>query len=182
MRMHTHKHLRAVSAALAILVGLLNNLTGRADSPKNANQNGGGQEDKRDKYLYVWAGDEAGVQPDFLTVVEFNENSANYGDIIATANGPTSGNEAHHCNISSDGNTILCGGLLSLLKDQDGLFFFDISKPKKPTFTSSTRPKLSSITDDPVPLAGGGFLVTMMGSQIGGAPGRVAEFDKKGRL
>src|SRR5262249_54513343 len=133
------------------------------------------KEAKRDKYLYVWAGDELGVLPDFLAVVDFNENSANYGEVVATANAPTSGNESHHCNISSDGNVILCGGLLSLLKDQDDIYYFDISKPKKPTFVSSTRAKFSSITDDPIPLAGGGFLVTMMGSDMGGAPGRVAE-------
>jgi selenium-binding protein 1 len=115
-------------------------------------------------------------------VVDFNEHSENYGEVIATANAPTSGNEAHHCHISSDGNVILCGGLLSLLKNQDDIFFFDISKPKKPSFISSTRAQLSSITDDPIPLAGGGFLVTMMGSETGGEPGRVAEFDKNRQL
>jgi len=133
---------------------------------------------KEDKYLYVWAGDELGIQNDFLAVIDFNEHSANYGEVIATATAPTSGNESHHCNISSDGNVILCGGLLSLLKDQDGIFFFDISKPKKPSFISSARPRFSSITDDPVPISGGGFLVTMMGSGVGGAPGRLAEYDK----
>jgi hypothetical protein len=137
---------------------------------------------KSDKYLYVWAGDELGILPDFLAVVDFNEHSENYGELIATANAPTSGNEAHHCHISSDGNVILCGGLLSLLKNQDDIFFFDISNPNKPSFISSTRAKLSSITDDPIPLAGGGFLVTMMGSNTGGAPGRVAEFDKNRQL
>jgi hypothetical protein len=37
----------------------------------------------------------------------------------------------------------------------------------------------SSITDDFLPLAEGGFLVTQMGSASGGAPGRLAEFDKQ---
>lgn len=169
---------------VTILAGYLSGSLLWADSQKRPDPRGDDDDNgaKRDKYLYIWAGDEAGVQPDFLTVVEFNERSDNYGKIIATANAPTSGNEAHHCNISSDGNVILCGGLLSLLKDQDDLFFFDISKPKKPRFISSTRARFSSITDDPVPLSGGGFLVTMMGSNLGGTPGRVVEFDKHLRL
>lgn len=135
-----------------------------------------------EQYLYIWAGDELGVVPDFLSVVDFNENSATYGHVIATASAPTSGNEAHHCNISSDGTEILCGGLLSLLKDQDDIFYFDISDPARPAFASSTRARLSSITDDPVPLPEGGFLVTMMGSASGDAPGRVAEFDRDRQL
>lgn len=142
----------------------------------------GGRLGQGDNYLFVWAGDELGVHPDFLAVVDFNKYSPKYGKVIATANAPTSGNEAHHCNISSDGNVILCGGLLSLLKDQDCIFFFDISDPKRPAFLSSTRPALSSITDDPIPLPDGGFLVTMMGSAEGGAPGRLAEYDKDLKL
>jgi selenium-binding protein 1 len=166
-------------AGLAILVGPMSGSILWADNQKRPDrEDNDDQQAKRDKYLYVWAGDEVGIFPDFLAVVDFNEHSENYGEVIATANAPTSGNEAHHCHISSDGNVILCGGLLSLLKDQDDIFFFDISKPKKPAFISSTRAQLSSITDDPVPLAKGGYLVTMMGSDVGGAPGRVAEFDK----
>jgi selenium-binding protein 1 len=178
-----HKFLPTVSAALMILSGPLNNTSLWADSHQRPElEDDDDQQGKRDKYLYVWAGDELGVLPDFLTVVDFNENSQNYGHVIATANAPTSGNEAHHCHISSDGNIVLCGGLLSLLKGQDDIFFFDISKPKKPEFIASTRARFSSITDDPVPLADGGFLVTMMGSDTGGTPGRVIEFDRHLRL
>lgn len=176
------KILSPACIALALLVATTTDSIVLAGNQKADTDQGNDKDAKRDKYLYVWAGDEQGIVPDFLTVVDFNENSANYGQIIATASAPTSGNEAHHCNISSDGNVIVCGGLLSLLKGQDDIFFFDISKPKKPEFISSTRAQLSSITDDPAPLANGGFLVTMMGSASGGAPGRVAEFDKSRRL
>jgi selenium-binding protein 1 len=177
------RHLQMVSAALAVLIGPLTTSSLWADNPKQPeSQINGGKPDKRDKYLYVWTGDELGIHPDFLAVVDFNEDSANYGQVMATANAATSGNEAHHCHISSDGNVILCGGLLSLLKNQDDIFFFDISKPKKPAFLGSTRARFSSITDDPVPLEGGGFLVTMMGSDAGGAPGRVVEFDQNLQL
>jgi selenium-binding protein 1 len=182
MQMQT-KFLQPICAAVAVFVGPQSGSILWADSQKGPESElDGDKQAKRDKYLYIWAGDELGILPDFLAVVDFNEHSANYGEVIATDNAPTSGNEAHHCHISSDGNVILCGGLLSLLKDQDDIFFFDISKPKKPRFMSSTRTRFSSITDDPVPLAGGGFLVTMMGSAVGGEPGRVAEFDKELRL
>jgi hypothetical protein len=40
----------------------------------------------------------------------------------------------------------------------------------------------SAITDDFLPLERGGFLVTQMGSAMGGAPGRVAEFDRRLQL
>ena len=151
---------------------------------KNTLQAAGGRAHgaKPEKYLYIWAGDEKRVHPDFLTVVDFDEHSSNYGRVIATADAPTSGNEPHHCHISSDGNVILCGGLLSLLEGQDSIFYFDISKPKKPEFISSTRAQLSSITDDPYPLANGGYLITQMGSAAGGAPGRLAEFDRNRQL
>jgi hypothetical protein len=69
------------------------------------------------------------------------------------------GNEAHHCHLNSTKTILGCGGLLSLLKGQNGIFFFDVSD------------------DDFMPTEDGGFLITQMGSADGGAPGRVAEFD-----
>src|SRR5689334_12948577 len=114
-------------ATLSVTVGPFSASVLWGDSLKSQDLDLHGPPAQRDKYLYIWAGDELGVVPDFLTVVDFNENSQHYGEVIATASAPTSGNEAHHCHISADGDTILCGGLLSLLKDQDDIFFFDIS-------------------------------------------------------
>ena len=65
-----------------------------------------------------------------------------------------------------------------MLSGQDGIFFFDVSKPRKPEFLFSTSAPHSSVTDDFLPLPGGGFLVTQMGSETGGTPGRLAEFDR----
>jgi len=90
------------------------------------------------------------------------------------------GNEPHHCHLSADKKILGCGGLLSLLKGQNGIFFFDVSRARQPRFLFSTKAIESSITDDFFPLPEGGFLITQMGSAEGGAPGRVAEFD--GRL
>jgi selenium-binding protein 1 len=134
------------------------------------------------KTLYVWAGDQARVAPDFLAVIDFNQHSKNYGKVLRTVPIPPPGNvgnEPHHCHLSADGNVLACGGLLSLLKGQNGIFFFDVSKARHPKFMFSTSAPSSSITDDFLPLPHGGFLVTDMGSAAGGAPGRLVEFDKK---
>lgn len=134
------------------------------------------------KYLLICAGDQARTAPDFLAVVDFAQASPQYGKIIAIApvQGPSAtGNEFHHVGLSVDGKTAACGGLLSVLKGQDEVFFFDVSNPLSPKFRSSANPPLSAITDDFHALPNGGFLVTMMGGAQGHAPGRVAEFDGK---
>jgi selenium-binding protein 1 len=141
-----------------------------------------GDHDKPATTLYVWASDQARIAPDFLAVVNFDEDSEDYGKVIKTVPIPPPGNvgnEAHHCHLSADKNILACGGLLSLLRGQNGIFFFDVSKPRDPKFLFSTRAPQSAITDDFHPLEEGGFLVTQMGSASGGAPGRVGEFDAK---
>src|SRR5262245_6884941 len=63
------------------------------------------KQDKRDKTLYIWAGDQARVRPDFLAVIDFNERSATYGRVIRTVPLPPPGNvgnEPHHCHLSAD--------------------------------------------------------------------------------
>jgi selenium-binding protein 1 len=133
--------------------------------------------------LYVWASDQAHRAPDFLAVIDFDEASRTYGGVLATIALPPPGNvdnEPHHCHLSADEKILACGGLLSLLKGQNGIFFFDVSEARHPRFLFSTKAFDSSITDDFFPLPEGGFLITQMGSATGEAPGRVAEFD--GRL
>src|SRR5215467_12065573 len=137
------------------------------------------------KTLYIWAGDQARRAPDFLAVINFDEDSNDYGKVVRTVPIPPPGNvgnEPHHCHLSADKNTLACGGLLSLLRGQKGIFFFDVSEPREPRFLFAASAPLSSITDDFFPLPTGGFLITQMGSATGGAPGRVAEFDKNLRL
>jgi selenium-binding protein 1 len=132
--------------------------------------------------LYVWASDQAHVAPDFLAVIDFDRRSSSYGQVLRTVPVPPPGNignEPHHCHTSIDQTILACGGLLSVLKGQNDIFFFDISNARYPKFLFSTRAPNSSITDDFLPLPGGGFLVTNMGSATGGAGGRVVEFDKR---
>ncbi len=133
-----------------------------------------------EKYLLIWAGDQARKASDFLAVVNFDQASADYGKVIKTVSLPNpgdAGNEPHHVGVSTNGKTMACGGLLSVLKGQKEVFFFDVSNPADPKFISAADPPQSAITDEFYPLENGGFLVTMMGGAQGHHPGRVAEFD-----
>ena len=133
-----------------------------------------------EKTLYVWAGDQTRINPDFLAVVNFDEQSPKYGTVMATVpltGAGATGNEPHHVGISQDGKILGAGGLLSVLKGQPEIFFFDVSDADNPHFISSADAPLSSITDDFEPIGNRGFMVTMMGSATGHAPGRVVEFD-----
>ncbi len=127
-----------------------------AKDDKNDNHDNGGPE----KTLYIWAGDQARLAPDFLAVINFDEDSKDYGKVIKTVPVPAPGNvgnEPHHCHLSADKNILACGGLLSLLRGQNGIFFFDVSDARNPRFLSSTSGSKSSITDDFLPLEAGGF-------------------------
>jgi hypothetical protein len=53
--------------------------------------------------------------------------------------------------------------LLSVLRGQDQVFFFDVSHPRDPVFLSSNNPPNASIADEFDPLKNGGFLATFMG-------------------
>ena len=135
----------------------------------------------RAKTLYVWTGDQARINPDFLAVVNFDERSPDYGKVITTvplAGAGAAGNEPHHVGLSHDGSVLACGGLLSVLRAQKEIFFFDVSNPRTPRFISAADPPQSAITDEFYPLDNGGFLVTMMGGAGGAHPGRVAEFNR----
>ena len=137
------------------------------------------------KYLFICVGDQARTASDFLAVINFDQDSDDYGKVIATSpfTAPNAtGNEPHHIGLSSDGRVVGCGGLLSVLKGQKEIFFFDVSDPKAPKFLSAANPPLSSITDEFHALAEGGFLITMMGGPAGMAPGRVVAFNQSLQL
>ena len=151
--------------------------TGRTQKEERENERG----EQREKALYVWAGDQARINPDFLAVVNFDEDSPNYGKVITTVPLPgpgAAGNEPHHVGLSRNGRVLACGGLLSVLRAQKEIFFFDVSNPRAPRFISAADPPQSAITDEFYALENGGFLVTMMGGAGGAHPGRVAEFNR----
>jgi selenium-binding protein 1 len=132
------------------------------------------------EYLYVWAGDARRIAPDRVVTIDYDPRSPRYGEVIGSTIVPGPGgidNEPHHCMLSANQKILACGGLLSVLRHQDGIFFFDVSHPATPRFLFSTHAAHSSVTDAFVPLPSGGFLVTQMGSASGGTPGRVLEID-----
>jgi hypothetical protein len=135
---------------------------------------------RNEKTLYIWAADQAHIAPDFLAVIDFDQESGDYGKVIKTVPLPPPGNvgnEPHHCHLNSNETILACGGLLSLLKGQNGIFFFDVSNARNPRFLFSAKAVESAMTDDFLPIENGGFLISQMGSASGGAPGRIAEFD-----
>src|SRR5947209_19488906 len=106
---------------------------------------------RQDKVLYIWAQDQAHIAPDFLAVIDFDDQSSHYGKVINTVPIPPPGNignEPHHCHLNSTRTVLGCGGLLSLLQGQDGIFFLDVTAAKNPRFLFSTKAVESSITDD----------------------------------
>jgi hypothetical protein len=136
--------------------------------------------DKTENTLLVWAGDQAHKAPDFIAVIDFDRDSPNYGKVLRTV--PLSGaravgNEPHHVGISNDGKTLALGGLLSILRNQDQVFFFDVTDPRAPKFIRSDNPPNASIADEFAPLDDGGFLASFMGGPDGAHPGRVVEYD-----
>ena len=136
--------------------------------------------DQAENTLLVWAGDQAHIAPDFVAVIDFDRHSPDYGKVLRTVplSGPNAvGNEPHHVGVSRDGRTLALGGLLSILRGQDQVFFFDITDPRNPTFIRSDNPSQASITDDFAALSTGGFLTTFMGGANGANPGRVVEYD-----
>src|SRR5262245_6458271 len=109
-----------LAALTLILVGTL--------AARNESRHGE-RDDRPARTLYVWAGDQARVAPDFLAVIDFDEDSPRYGKVIRTVPVPGpggSGNEPHHCPLSADKNILACGGLLVLLRGQNSIFFFDV--------------------------------------------------------
>ncbi len=165
-----------VAGGVATATGMLRTTGGKAAAAATA---------QASEYLYVWAGDAQRKAPDRVVTIDYDPHSPRYGAVVGTTEVPGLGgidNEPHHCGLSADERILACGGLLSVLRHQNGIFFFDVSHPASPRFMFSTRATHSSITDAFIPVAGGGFLVTQMGSAAGGSPGRVAEFNGDLRL
>ena len=60
---------------------------GQDDRGSRQNDHGGGRDKDDhgagvDKVLYIWAQDQAQVAPDFLAVIDFDEESSKYGKVI----------------------------------------------------------------------------------------------------
>jgi hypothetical protein len=155
-----------------LLTGLLLGYgAGKANAQDNSNPAQHDESNRRDRTentLIIWAGDKAHVKPDFIAVIDFDERSPRYGKVLRTVplTGPSAiGNEPHHVGLSADGKTFVGAGLLSVLRGQDQVFFFDVSHPRDPQFTHSDNPPHTSIADEFDSLSNGGFFGTFMGTQ-----------------
>src|SRR3970040_3026714 len=85
------------------------------------------QASQDEKYLFVWAGHQNRETADFLAVVDFDQDSKDYGKIITTVSLPSPGhtwNEPHHVGLSSDGKILAFWGLPRGVKGQNIGFFF----------------------------------------------------------
>src|SRR6267142_1206073 len=129
-----------------LCVGAIKTYSNKADVSQSNQQQKRDDDGDRDgdndgeKYLFVWAGDQGRTNPDFLAVVNFDERSRDYGQVVTTVPLPgagATGNEPHHVGLSRDGRVLACGGLLSILKGQPEIFFFDVSNPAAPRFLSA---------------------------------------------
>lgn len=137
-------------------------------------------------FLYVWnAYGKSYTDPalslanqDFLVTIDLNKNSPTYKKIIQYTTIGSIGNEPHHISISYDRTRLLGGSLLSFLRGQDDAYLFDITDPRRPVKTKSAQLVATAVTDHVFGLANGNFLVTQMGSKVGGAPGGISLWTK----
>ena len=143
--------------------------------------------------LYVWSGQDPSVDnaADFVAVVDFNENSATYGQILKTVplvSDSSAGisqikNEPHHASVSSDGRYYISGGLLSFLSQKKEIFVWNI--PKNPAEGPEFLYALDApggCVDEFLPIGEGKFLVTMMCNENAVSPGDIGYIDADARL
>src|SRR4029079_16408025 len=100
---HEQRAVRGTSMLVLLVLALAATLLARNEP---------GEERKTAKTLYVWSGDQARTAPDFLGVIDFDEDSPRYGKVVTTVPVPgpgSSGNEPHHCHLSADSNILACG-------------------------------------------------------------------------
>lgn len=140
--------------------------------------------------LYVWSGQETSVPnaSDFVAVIDFDENSRNYGHIIkrinlvsnATDRLSQSGNEPHHSGISADGKFYITGGLLSFLSNNKEIFVWNIPQDPRqdPEFLYALDVP-GACTDEFLATGDSTFLVTMMCNENAVSPGDIVFIDAK---
>lgn len=134
------------------------------------------------QYLYVWAGADGRVKQDRVITFNFDPYSPYYGKPVSQALVPTSGNEPHHCGISKDRRSLVCGGFLSFMKRQDEIYYFDLSNPAYPRYAKSYRGIAASVPDEFIALEDNTFILSEMGKYDGSSPGRVARLNSDGSI
>jgi hypothetical protein len=136
-----HGHVRRLHAAALSLLAIftVGIIAGCSSDGSDSNP---AVAENEENTLLVWAGDQAHVAPDFIAVVDFAHDSPDYGRVLRTvplSGASAIGNEPHHVGLSHDGRTLALGGLLSLLRGQDQVFFFDVADPGHPAGTMEVQ-------------------------------------------
>jgi len=130
--------------------------------------------------VYAWAGAVDRVNPDYIVIIDAVPGSPTYKKVIGKAELPAElavGNEPHHMQFVNNNTVVVAGGLLSVLRRPQELFFWNVSNPINPTFMKAENPPTSSVVDDILALPQGGFLVSIMGAADGSSPGAIGEWD-----
>ncbi|CAF3376393.1 unnamed protein product [Rotaria socialis] len=138
--------------------------------------------------LYIWSGQDISVSnaADFVAVIDFNESSSTYGQILKTVPLSSnasykikqSGNEPHHSAISSDGTYYISGGLLSFLSQQKQIFIWRVPQNVQdgPQFLYALDVPYGC-PDELLAIGGAKFLLSMMCNNNGDSPGNVLLID-----
>jgi hypothetical protein len=84
-------------------------------------------------YLYVWAGDSAGLGSDFLAVIDADPKSPGYGSIVASVPTGVAGTEPHHTEDFVAAN----GHLLANGHHAGRTWLFDLTTPGTPRVDTS---------------------------------------------
>lgn len=135
-----------------------------------------------EELVYVWGGSDKG---DFMAVVDYTPDSPNYGAVIHkttlpdTATVKSSGNEPHHMAIAGDNEYLVAGGLMSFAQGSAEIFVFELDPETKfPVFKYGLNVPGGCVDEFiPLPWSNTEFIVTMMCSETGGAPGTLVWID-----
>ena len=84
-------------------------------------------------YLYVWAGDSAGVASDFLGVIDASPSSPTYGAVVASVPTGVAGTHPHHTEATLGANDhLLANGFHA-----GRTWLYDLSTPRSPKILTS---------------------------------------------
>src|SRR6476620_4492229 len=134
--------------------------------------------DRPEKYLYVFCVDADARDDDFLAVIDVDDESARYGQVLYQLDLGSSGNETHHFGYTDDRSHIWGCSLFS-----NRIVVINVSDdPTRPklvkSFDSSEK---TGFTGPHSPYAlPGRMLISYLGGKEGGLPAGLAVYDNDG--
>lgn len=146
--------------------------------------------DAPSRFLYVWAGDKDEKDTDFLAVVDVNQKSSTYGDVVTTVPVGMNGSLPHHMEyqLPPVGRTLYANG-----HHHEVVFLFDLAADGRPRLAGQAdRAPPFRYPHDFARLPNGNVLVGYLRSEgpspatgdttSPGGHGGIAEFTPEGRL